>query len=162
MPARVQKIVEETDAMKIIIALPKVDEDEQKLVDYAFFDDERIMFLPLSMYDINSFRRMQNVLLRQIVNLNKDKCPYCGGAFRKVNNRNICDNCNQLIVTSTVCPEDDCHHEYKYLGYDLPDSTIKKMENLDANSFYQKDSILQYKNVSASKDGVICRLAFLC
>ncbi len=141
------KIIEQTGAIKIIIALPKVGEDEQKVVDYAFYDDERIMFLPLSMYDINSFRRMQNVLLRQIIELNKDKCPYCGGSFRKAGNRNICDNCNQLIVTLTVCPEEDCHHEYKYISYDVPESTIEKMGNLDVSSFYQKDSLFQYKNI---------------
>lgn len=144
---KIVKLIESTGATKIIIAFPKVDEHEQKLVDYAFFEDEKVMFLPLSMYDINSFRRMQNVLLRQIVSINKDRCPYCGGSFRKISGRNICDNCNQLIVTSTICPEQDCHHKYTYLGYDLPDTTIVKMENIDAGSFYQKDSLFQYKNI---------------
>lgn len=144
---KVEKIIAETGAMKVIIALPKVDEDEQKIVDYAFYDDEKVLFLPLSMYDINSFRRMQNVLLRQIIKLNKERCPYCGGQFRKAGDRNICDSCRQLVVTSTVCPEDDCHFEYRYIGYDLQESTIDKMDNLDVSSFYQKDSLFQYKNI---------------
>lgn len=36
--------------------------------------EENIMFLPLTMFDINSFRRLQNVLYRHILLLEKNNC----------------------------------------------------------------------------------------
>lgn len=136
-----------SNADMVIVALPKCQEDEQKVVDYAFGGSEKILFLPLSMYDINSFRRMQNALVRYIVSLEKETCPCCGGIVRKDDSQTICDACSGLVLTSTICPEDDCRKEYKYLGFMVSSSTIEKMQAVDENNFFQYDSLYQYKNI---------------
>lgn len=144
---KARKIQNSSKADMVIVALPKCQEDEQKVVDYAFGRSEKILFLPLSMYDINSFRRMQNALVRYIVRLEKDTCPCCGGIGRKDDTQTICDACSGLVLTSTICPEDDCRKEYKYLGFMVSSSTIEKMQAVDENNFFQYDSLYQYKNI---------------
>ena len=131
----------------IITALPKCQENEQSIVEYAFNDDENILILPLSMFDINSFRRVQNVLIRKILEIGKDTCPCCGGAMRKDGSQMMCDTCSSLVLTTTICPEEDCKQSYKYLGYKVSQNTIDKMEDIDANNFFQRDSLYQYKNI---------------
>lgn len=130
-----------------IIALPKCEEAEQKIVEYAYGDQEKIMCLPLSMYDINSFRRVQNVLIRMILEVGKDACPCCGGVMRKDESQAICDSCSGLVLTTTICPEKDCKTEYKYLGYRVSSETIDKMQAVGDTNFFQKDSLYQYKNI---------------
>lgn len=114
---------------------------------YAYEDEDTILVLPLSMFDINSFRRIQNVLLRKIIQIGKETCPCCGGVMRKDENRAICDSCSGLVLTNTICPEEDCKQSYKYLGYMASTETIQKMEDVDVNNFFQKDSLYQYKNI---------------
>lgn len=80
------KIVDETGAMYVIVAMPKCDECEQKIISYAKSGNERVQFLPFIMFDINSFTRLLNVLLRQNVMLDKSKCPCCGQEFRRSGN----------------------------------------------------------------------------
>ena len=116
-------------------------------MDDAFGKNDKVLFLPLSMYDINSFRRMQNALLRYIVRLEKETCPCCGGAIRKDDTQTICDACSGLVLTSTICPEDDCRKEYKYLGFTVSSGTIEKMQAVDETNFFQYDSLYQYKNI---------------
>ena len=98
------------------------------------------MILPLTMFDINSFRRLQNVMLRQIVSLNTGHCPCCGGEMRGRDNQMACDNCNQMMLTKTICPNPDCRHEYYYLSFDVSAETLSKMKDVDPDNFYQVDS----------------------
>ena len=130
-----------------IVAVPVCGEDEQKIISYAKDDCSNVMILPLTMFDINSFRRLQNVMLRQIVSLNTGHCPCCGGKMRGRDNQMICDNCNQMILTKTICPNPDCRHEYYYLSFDVAAETLSKMEDVDPDNFYQVDSLYQYKDI---------------
>lgn len=131
-----------------IAALPKCQEVEQSVVEYGFKDDEKVLMLPLSMFDINSFRRIQNVLIRKIVSLGKDTCPCCGGKMRKDGDQMVCDSsCRGLVLTTTICPEKDCKNSYRYLSYNVSEDTINKMELVDDNNFFQQDSLYQYKNI---------------
>lgn len=130
-----------------VVALPLCEENEQKLTEYAREDDLNVSFLPLTMFDINSFRRIQNLLYRMILNLDKETCPSCGNNMRSSYNQRICDNCNQLMLTKTVCPNPDCGQEYFYMGYDVPEITITKMESVSPENFFQWDSLFQYKNI---------------
>ena len=138
---------EEESASYVVVALPKCDENEQKIISYAKSLNERTLVLPLTMFDINSFRRLQNVMLRQIVALGTNKCPCCGGPMREHNNQLVCDTCNQFILTKTICPNPECRHEYYYLSYDTPQDTILKMQSVEQENFYQWDSIYQYKDI---------------
>ena len=131
----------------VIVAVPVCGEDEQKIIFYAKGDGSNIMILPLTLFDINSFRRLQNVMLRQIVSLDTGHCPCCGGKMRGRDNQMICDNCNQMILTKTICPNPDCRHEYYYLSFDVSAEILSKMEDVDSDNFYQVDSLYQYKDI---------------
>jgi len=158
------KIAETSSANYVIIALPKSDESEQIITEYAKLDSEKVLILPLTLFDINSFRRIQNVILRQILSFDTQRCPMCGGDLRSLSNQHVCDNCNQLIVTKTICPEADCRNEYTYLSYDTSEATVQKMKNVDRDNFYQVDSLYQYKDVvpMTIEDGKILSLCPNC
>lgn len=139
---RIQKPNEE-----LIVALPACNENEQKIIDYAREDGQQVAILLLTMFDINSFRRIQNVLYRHILQLEKGTCPNCGGKMREHNNQAVCDACGQLTVTRTICPNPGCRHEYSYMGYDVADDTIRKMQEVSPDNFFQWDSLYQYKDI---------------
>ena len=132
---------------ELIVALPACNENEQKVIDYAREDGQQVAILLLTMFDINSFRRIQNVLYRHILQLEKGTCPNCGGKMREHNNQAVCDACGQLTVTRTICPNPGCRHEYSYMGYDVADDTIRKMQEVSPDNFFQWDSLYQYKDI---------------
>ena len=142
-----EKIADDQVADYVIIALPRCSEDEQKVIEYAKYESERALILPLTMFDINSFRRLQNVLLRMILSFGMERCPSCGNVGREHYNRYVCDNCYHLALTKTICPNPECKHTYYYLSYDASDNTILKMQCVDQDNFYQFDSLYQYKDV---------------
>lgn len=155
------KLLELEENRHVVIAVPVCGEFEQKLVDYAKGIDDRLLIIPLTMFDINSFRRIQNLLYRHIMLLGKDSCPNCGGKLRKNDNQRICDSCNQMMLTDTICPNESCRHKYTYISYKLSEDTIQKMAEVDQESFYQWDSLFQYKDivpmsVEASRIRTIC------
>ena len=132
---------------ELIVALPACNENEQKVIDYAREDGQQVAILLLTMFDINSFRRIQNVLYRHILQLEKGTCPNCGGKMREHDNQAVCDACGQLTVTRTICPNPGCRHEYSYMGYDVADDTIRKMQEVSPDNFFQWDSLYQYKDI---------------
>lgn len=144
---KVNNLIQKFNAEYAVVALPKCEDDEQKLVEYAYLNQDTQMTLPLSMFDINSFRRIQNILIREILKVGRGMCPCCGGNMRKDDTQSVCDMCSGLVLTTTMCPEDDCHKEYKYLGYKLSSETIDKMKSVDESNFFQVDSLYQYKNI---------------
>ena len=68
----------DADTAFTIIALPICRENEQKAITYAKNIKDTVLILPLTMFDIHSFRRLQNIFLRQILSLCISKCPCCG------------------------------------------------------------------------------------
>lgn len=138
-------------AKYFVVALPKCDEDEQDITNYAKYSDDQLMFLPLTLFDINSFRRIQSVLMRQILSVsNHTHCPLCGQEMRVVDNHHICDHCNSLVLTKTTCPEPNCKKEYYYFSYNISPDTIIEMEGKSKDikhSFYEMDSLFQYKDI---------------
>lgn len=137
----------EENFTKVIVALPKCDENEQKITSYSKDVQSSVMFIPLSLFDINSYRRIQNLLLRTIVSFDRMSCPHCGGKMRLSSNQLICDACNQLTITSTKCSNQKCKSNYKYLSYNTSTETIAKMQNIKENNFFQWDSLFQYKDI---------------
>jgi ribosomal protein S27AE len=140
-------LLEEEPDEQIIAAMPICNESEQDITDYAKSDGQIVSLLPLTMFDINSFRRLQNVLYRQILKLDKFTCPNCGRTMRKHDNQLVCDNCNQLTLTRTICPNPKCRHEYLYMGYDVSEATLQKMQNVKKENYFQWDSLYQYKDI---------------
>ena len=140
-------ILKSNPETEIVVALPICNESEQKITEYAREDGQTVSILPLTMFDINSFRRLQNILYKQILKMGKASCPNCGGIMRIHENRRVCDACNQLTLTRTICPNPECRHEYLYMGYDVPETTLIKMQKVNNESFFEWDSLFQYKNI---------------
>ena len=145
--AEVDDIVKKYPGEDIIVSLPLCNENEQKITEYAKEQGQSVSVLPLTMFDINSFRRIQNILYRHILKLEKGGCLNCGGAVRRYDNYRICDACNQLTLTKTICPNPKCKHEYYYLNYDVTEDTIDKMQEVKQENFFQWDSLYQYKDI---------------
>ncbi len=147
MEAAARDILKSNPEAEIAVALPICNEGEQKITEYARENGQVVSVLPLTMFDINSFRRLQNMLYRQILKMEKTSCPNCGGKMRIHANRRVCDTCNQLTLTRTICPNPECKHEYLYMGYDVPEATLLKMQKVNTENFFEWDSLFQYKNI---------------
>ena len=143
----VQEITKGYPGEEIIISLPLCNENEQKITEYAKEQGQVVSVLPLTMFDINSFRRIQNIMYRHILKLRKGGCLNCGGVVRKYDNHLICDACNQLTLTKTICPNPKCKNEYYYLNYDVAEETIGRMQDVKQENFFQWDSLYQYKDI---------------
>jgi hypothetical protein len=129
-----------------IIALPMVTQNEQNLTDYMINTDDNFAILPLSLFDINSYRRLQKIIIRHIIEFDTDKCPYCGFVIKKMENGHKCVNCD-LIITNTICPNEKCRHNYKYFWYSTKEEKIKEMYKVSDDDFFNKDSLFQYKDI---------------
>ena len=147
MESVAHRLHEEFEETQIIVALPICNESEQKLTEYAKTYNQDISLLPITMFDINSFRRIQNVLYREILKLGKTTCPSCGGTMRQRDNQYVCDSCSQLMLTRTICPNPECRKEYLYMSYDINEATLQKMKKISKDSFFEWDSLYQYKDV---------------
>jgi hypothetical protein len=129
-----------TDSDITVVAMPKCKSDEQKHTSYAKQKGKEIAFLPLTMFDINSYRRLQELFLRLIVKIGKDKCPYCGKDMRN----NECSDC-KLRMIKTTCSY--CKEKYTYLRYDSKEDALKQIKGIDKDDFYAMDSRFQYKDI---------------
>ncbi len=139
----------------VVIALPRGEEGEIKIVEYAKNLEERILFLPLTMYDINSFRRLQNLFLRLILQLREESCASCGTKYRQIEDYYTCDTCNSFVgkatkktnIYKTTCAYSDCKHTYTYISPMVSESVLEKMKTISKNNFISYDSMFQYKDV---------------
>ncbi|MFP3042402.1 DUF2357 domain-containing protein [Treponema primitia] len=129
-----------------IFALPLIQNNEQFLINYASRAGDRFGVLPLTLFDINSYRRLQKIFLKTILEFNDEKCPYCGGIMRQTENGSICNDCD-MIVTTTICSYEECHHRYKYIWYSVNHEKIRAMRSINGVDFFNQDSLFQYKDI---------------
>lgn len=159
-----EAIRQEHPGEEVVFALPLCNEQEQKITAYAREQGQAMSILPLTMFDINSFRRIQNVLYRHILTLNKGGCVNCGGSVRTHDNQSVCDACGQLTLTKTVCPSSQCRRKYFYLNFNTSEETIHKMQAVGRDDFFKWDSLYQYKDIVNMKvaDGKIRTICPCC
>lgn len=135
------------------ICMPLCRPNEQSVTDYGYSSSGNIAFLPASMYDINSYRRLRLMLLRFLTNMELDRCPCCGEQMiREKNGGYVCYHCGNLQVINTICSK--CGSSYKYLSYGLSAEIRQKMcneldrkDSTDESHFFRHDSLFQYKNI---------------
>jgi hypothetical protein len=141
-------LIKSTDIDYVVIAMPKCQSNEEKLTTYAKRYGEKIAFLPLTMFDINSYRRLQGIFLRMILKIGNGKCPYCGSNMRGNDSRYECmgGDC-KLLVTNTICDEPSCKHKFTYLSYTVREEVLKKMQGIGPDDFHKYDSMFQYKDI---------------
>jgi hypothetical protein len=149
--ATADKILKANQAISYaVIALPKIESNEKKLTNYGRESIDKIMFLPITAYDINSYRRIQLLLLRMIHELDMGRCPCCGNEQREDARGMICKKgeCN-LITTKTQCSH--CKKKYAYIHYNNNYNTnydlIERIKRIDKSDFFATDTAYQYKDI---------------
>ncbi len=155
MKEYMEQFLEKGEVDYVVIALPRCEEGEIKIVEYAKNLEEKILFLPLTMYDINSFRRLQNLFLRLILQLREESCASCGAKYRQIEDYYTCDSCNSFVgkatkrtnIYKTICAYADCKHTYTYISPTISESVLEKMKQISKDNFISYDSMFQYKDV---------------
>lgn len=113
-------------------------------------DNDHFGMIPMSLADINSYRRYTKILLREMVDLDstRDICPICGEAlFQDSSNRWICRNCGFEII-DTQCPE--CKRKYSFTRYYLPKVASTKSDLPGFKVLYEENK-RGYKNITECK-----------
>lgn len=106
----------------------------------------------LNLFEINSFRRIQQFLLRGMVYADekRDTCPFCGGTLTQTAEGYTCALCKTQI-TKKVCPEQNKTYFTTALqGYRVPKKEIF--------SDKEKEGIFFYRNITplSSSLGFCC------
>ena len=116
--------------------------------DYASRDD-----MYISMDDIDSFRRIQQVILKGMIYSDKkrDVCPFCGGKLHIVNNHGYyqCDDCLTQIKEMT-CQDTKKPFFYTDIAY-LKKDIIRKGDYKPEEYWYydkQIESSMYYRNIT--------------
>lgn len=89
---------------KIFLALTdEVDSDADEIVRVT---PDGIDSMRLSLYDIDSFRRIQQMLLRAMVYADDshESCPFCGKAMTQTEDSYECGAC-RTVIRAHICPE---------------------------------------------------------
>lgn len=153
MKSKVAELKEHYHANVASICMPLCRPNEQAVTDYGYSSSGDIAFFPVSMYDINSYRRLRLMLLRFITEMEQDRCPCCGEQMiQDKNGGYVCYHCDNLQVINTICSK--CGSSYKYLSYGLSAEIRQKMcheldkkDATDESRFFRQDSLFQYKNI---------------
>ncbi len=98
----------------------------RKMVSYSLRNDESedktMGIIPISLNDVNSFRRISKIFIKAMILLGKEQkiCPQCGSKMiGDLKNGYNCSNkeCG-LIIKKTQCP--NCRKRYWYTEYKFP------------------------------------------
>ncbi|WP_312072188.1 hypothetical protein [Anaerotignum propionicum] len=125
---------------------------------------DNIGVIPISLSDINSYRRYTKILLRHMVALDdaRDVCPICGQELYQNGNSFECRNqfC-QFELIETKCPE--CKKEYVFSRYPLSKlAETKRVDSIGFNMLYEENK-LAFKNITeAIIDSENDRLVPIC
>lgn len=106
--------------------------------------------IPVSLGDINSYRRYTKILLEQMIAADKEHetCPICGSSMMKGqgsnSNMSICRSCGFQII-KTKCGS--CGKEYYFTRYQPP--KISEMESdLPGFRVISEENLLGFKNIT--------------
>ena len=155
-----RKLCEEMKADKGFVLMPLYSQCQWDVTDYALYEDEKVGFISVSVFDINSYRRIRNILLRYITQVTTKHCPCCGHPTVKSGGGDFCRNCGNIYVRRPKCSR--CNKEYSYIWQEINEKGINELESLnEADSHARYDSRFQYKNIVPMevRDG---RLEALC
>ena len=128
-----------------LFTFPCFEDGEKAITDYGA-GENRFGFIPLSLFDVNSYRRLQKIFLKMLVALRRplNTCPLCGGNLggTEQDTQRKCQNgdCN-LIVTRTTCQHE---HQYIYLSYDKQQNYTVK----DYKEWLERDSCFRYIDIT--------------
>lgn len=136
--------VDDTVVMQSLLCYGDANEDKGMI-------RNRVGVIPISLSDINSYRRYTKILLRHMVSLDdtRDICPICGQKLYKSGNSYECRNkyC-QFELIETKCPE--CKEKYVFSRYPLSKlAETKRVDSIGFNMLYEENK-LAFKNITES------------
>ncbi len=111
----------------------------------------------LNIFDIDSFRRIQQLLLRCMIYADSERktCPFCGSPLSRTAGGYECERC-KTVITSSVCPE----REREYFTTALKDYRRTRSDagvRRDLDAFLREraeEAMLYYRNITAlTKEG---------
>ncbi len=130
----------------------------------SFNADEYLLVCPaeedkavyISLYDIDSFRRLQQIILRGMVysDCTRDVCPFCGQPLERRYVKNgqhfECEYCRTQIKTE-ICPETDQQFEVTRIkNYAITDDVVSQSVKRVKRSFkHQNESLMHFRNITA-------------
>ncbi len=78
--------------------------DEYIVCSPNIWGDRDVLYL--NMFDIDSFRRIQQILLRGMIlsDTKRVQCAFCGGKLKEEKGKYICDSCSG-VIEELVCPD---------------------------------------------------------
>ena len=138
------------DAGKGFALMPLYEKQQQGIMENAIYEDEKVGFLPVSMFDINSYRRIRNVLLRYITRIIEKHCPCCGKPTFDSGKGEECRNpeCMKVYIRHHVKCERCSNKEYSYIWPDFSVKELQAIEDMDAESGHARfDSRFRYRNI---------------
>ncbi|SHK77779.1 hypothetical protein SAMN02745136_03322 [Anaerocolumna jejuensis DSM 15929] len=109
----------------------------------------KIGIVPISLSDINSYRRYTKIFLRHMVTIDDEKkiCPICGQKLYQNSNSFECRNqsCSFELI-ETKCPK--CKEKYIFSRYPLSKlAQTKRVEHIGFNMLYEENR-LAFKNIT--------------
>ncbi len=127
---------------------------EEKVI---FSFDENDNNIHISLTDINSFLRIQQLVLKAMIysDNKKDICPICGNTLEKINNNThneyICYACHNQIIEMNCRLNKKKFFATKIYNYDLSNNE----EYFSSNS---KENLMYYRNITKINDNldIIC------
>lgn len=128
----------------------------------TYFSDTAISYgiLPISINDINSFKRIQRLLLDAMIKVsaNHDVCPFCGGTFELNGKKLYCKKC-KTELGSCVCANCEKVFYYTTVNYPALKEKIVSPDDYTADNYWKycqdKDAQLNYRNITdLTSDGL--------
>lgn len=127
----------------------------QQLLNYGDANEDKglkqskIGVIPISLSDINSYRRYTKIFLRHMVALDdaRDICPICGQKLYQNGNTYECRNTYcQFELIETKCPK--CKEKYVFSRYPLSKLAVtKRVDSIGFKMLYEENR-LAFKNIT--------------
>ncbi len=120
--------------------------------DIVFTDKEDDSGIFININNINSFQRIQQLILKLMLEVDSEKniCPFCGYPLTKIVNRNnsydyYCKTC-RLSILDIYCPE----NKKDFFATSITNLKLQKIEgHLKENDFNRyKEKVLYYRNIT--------------
>lgn len=113
-------------------------------------EQDSIGVVPISISDINSYRRYTKILLHHMIAVDEEKniCPICGQPLYQDKNRHYCRNTSCIFeLIETRCPK--CRKEYLFSRYPLSKLAPAKLDSLGFKLLYEENRF-SFKNITDS------------
>ncbi len=138
--------------MNLIPSLSEFKIGECNVETHVLSDDYDTKDTFVSINNIDSFRRIQQLLLKGMVYSTIDfrTCPFCGGGLVKEKEAYHCHTCRQMI-TLKHC--DGCGQDYYYTS--IYQYQIKKEENVSPLMNRNGEGKLHYRNITDMTDDLL-------